>query len=416
MRTTPFHDRTSALSSSFGWKEWAGYAAITSFDAHSEREYYAIRHAAGMLDVTPLYKYEIKGPDAGRLLSRTWSRDISAISVGRVVYGAMCDERGKCLDDGTVARLSANHYRVTTSEPWMHWWHRHSRGLDVQIEDSTGRIAALAVQGPKAREILKPLIGWDLDRMRFFRVRRTTFAGSIPVWISRTGYTGDLGYEVWMDNENALAVYDAILEEGRPSGLEPIGLDALDVSRIEAGFVLQGIDYVSAKNCLIEGRKSSPTEAGLGWTVELEREPFVGQEALRAEAATGSKWALVGLEVSWQGIEEVYERYGLPPHLAPVACRDPVPIFDASGHRQVGQVTSTTWSPVLKRYLCLGQVYAAFGKPGTKLRVEHTPEFERCRVNARVVETPFFNPPRKTAVLKKGKPKRAAKPNPGASA
>jgi aminomethyltransferase len=399
MRTTPFHARTSALSTSFAWKEWAGYAAVRAYDAHSEREYFALRHGAGVIDVSPLYKYEVSGPHAAALLARMFTRDIGAVRVGQVVYSAMADERGQCLDDGTVARLTERQFRVTTSEPWMHWWHRHARGLDVQIEDSSARLAALAVQGPLAREILKPLVGWDLDKMRFFRVKRTTFAGRHAIWISRTGYTGDLGYELWIESADALPVLDALLEHGAPRGLEPVGLDALDVARIEAGFVLQGVDYVSARSCLVEGHKSTPDEAGLGWTVDLDREPFVGAEAIRAERARGPEWALVGLELDWGELEALYATYGLPPHLAPAASRVAVPVYDPGGHRQVGQVTSSTWSPLLKRYLALAQVYAPYGRLGTKLRVEHTPEFERRQVTARVVETPFFDPPRKRGIV-----------------
>jgi len=398
MRTTPFHARTAALNASLAWKEWAGFAAVRAYDTHSEREYHALRHTAGLLDVSPLYKYDVTGRDAGRLLSRVWCRDVADLKVGRVVYSAMADERGRCLDDGTVARLTDDHFRVTTSEPWMHWWLRHARGLDVKVVDCTRTLAALAVQGPLARKILAPLIGWDLNRMRFFRVRRTLMGGTIPLWISRTGYTGDLGYELWMAPEHAVAVWDAIIEEGTPLGLEPAGLDALDVARIEAGFVLQGVDYVSARTAMTASRTSSPFEAGLGWTVELERAPFVGSDALRIEATRGSKWALVGLEVDWAELERLYASYTLPPHFAPIACRDPVPLYDFGGARQIGQVTSTTWSPLLKRYLCLGQVLAPFSKEGSKLKVEHTPEFARRQVTARVVKTPFFDPPRKRSV------------------
>lgn len=406
-RRTPLHPRTSALCRSFSYKEWSGYVAVCTYDAHSEREYFAIRHTAGLMDATPLNKYEVRGPDAARLLAKIWTRDITKLRRGRVVYSAMADPHGECLDDGTVARLGPEHFRMSSSERWLGWLHRHARGLDVSIEDCTDRLACLALQGPAARRILKPLVAWDMDIMRFFRVRPTTLAG-IDVEVSRTGYTGDLGYEIWVPNDDAVAVWDAIMEEGRPHGLEPIGLDALDVVRIEAGFVLQGVDYVSARHCLTDRLKSTPYEAGLGWTVDLDREPFVGQAALRAEAARGSEWALVGLEIDWEALEALYDEYGLPPYLAPCASRQPLPLYDASGHRQVGQVTSSTWSPLCKRYLALGQVWARFGRVGQQLLVEHTPEFERRRLPARVVETPFFDPERKRSTPKK--PTRRPKP------
>jgi aminomethyltransferase len=404
-RQTPFHSRTAARCASLAWKEWSGYAAVCHFEAHSEAEYFAMRNSAGLLDVTPLFKVDLTGPDAAVLLSRVWTRDISAIGVGRVVYSAMSDEAGHLLDDGTVARLGPEHFRCTSSEPWFAWMNQHARGLDVTLVDTTDTLAALALQGPRSRAVLKPLVEFDMDRMRFFRVRRTTLAG-IPVHISRTGYTGDLGYEIWVENDRAVEVWDALLESGRPHGLLPVGLDALDVTRIEAGFVLQGVDYISARNCLIESRKSTPDDAGLGWTVDLDRSGFIGQDAIRAERDRGSVWDLVGIEISWPGIETLYRQYGLPPHLAPVACRAAVPVYDLEG-RQVGQATSTTWSPTCKRYLALAQVRRPYNADGRVLEVEHTVEFERRRVAATVVPRPFFDPERKR-FTPGAKPKSAA--------
>lgn len=392
-RFTPFHPRTGPLATSLAYKEWAGYNAVCTFDRHSEREYFAIRNTAGLLDVTPLHKYEVTGPDAAALLARVFTRDIRRIGVGTVVYSAMCDEYGKMLDDGTVARLSKDHYRMTSSERWLWWLQRHARGLTVEIEDSTDRICALALQGPNARKILTSVVAFDMDKMRFFRVRRTTLAG-VDVEISRTGYTGDLGFEIWMDNSNALPVWDALIAAGEMYGIEPIGLDALDVSRIEAGFVLQGIDYTTAVRCLLESQKSTPMEAGLGWTVDLERDAFVGQAALLAEQQSGPAWDLVGIEIDWGELEALYGRYGIPPHLAPVACRSPLPLYDVRG-RHIGQATSNTWSPMLKRFIALAQVQKPFAELGTTLQIEHTVEYERHRISARVVERPFFDPERK---------------------
>ncbi len=365
-----------------------------------------MRSMAGLLDVSPLYKVDLTGPDAALLLSRIWTRDISAIGVGRVVYSAMCDEDGYLLDDGTVARLGPEHFRCTSSEPWFAWMLRYARGLEVDIVDTTDTLAALALQGPRARAVLKPIVEFDMDRMRFFRVRRTTLAG-VPVHISRTGYTGDLGYEIWVDKDRAVEVWDALIESGGAHGLLPVGLDALDVCRIEAGFVLQGVDYISARNCLIDSRKSTPDDAGLGWTVDLDRPGFVGQAAIQAEREQGSEWDLVGLDISWPGIEELYREYGLPPHLAPVACRSAVPVYNCDG-KQVGQATSTTWSPTCKRYLALAQVRRPYNDIGRVLEIEHTVEFERRRVEATVVQRPFFDPVRKRSTP-------GAKPKPEAS-
>ena len=393
MRTTPFHSRTSELCTSFAWKEWAGYAAVCHYTPHSEAEVFAVRSTAGRLEVTPLDKYDVSGPDAGAFLAHVWTRDIRAIGVGRVVYSAMCDEDGWMLDDGTVARLGPDHFRCTSSEPWLGWFIRHSRGFDVEITETTDTICGLALQGPRARAILKGITEFDMDRMRFFRVRKTV-VGGVPAWVQRTGYTGDLGYEVFCENKHALALYDALTEAGRPHGMVPMGLDALDVARIEAGFVLQGVDYVTAKNCLIDGLKSTPDDAGLGWTVDLDRGPFVGSEAIKAERSRGPVWDLVGLDVDWEAMEEMYAGLGIPPHLAPEACRLPVPVYDRDGV-QVGQATSTTWSPTCKQYLALAQVRRPHHLQGTELFIEHTPVFERLKLPATVVDKPFFEPERK---------------------
>ncbi|MEE2828367.1 MAG: aminomethyltransferase family protein [Myxococcota bacterium] len=393
-RLSPFHSRTYALCRSYSWKEWAAYIAVSNYDRHSEREYFAIRNTAGLLDVSPLYKYEITGPGAADFLAQVWTRDIRKLRPGRVVYGCMLDEEGYLLDDGTVACLQPEHYRVTSSESWFAWYERQARGFDIQIEDSTHRLAALALQGPASRDILRGVVGSEIDDLRFFGLRETSF-GDRPLCVTRTGYTGDLGYELWTPKQYALALWDAVVEAGGEYGLEPVGLDALDVTRIEAGFVLQGVDYISARACSKDSRKSTPFDAGLGWTVKLEREGFIGREALLRVQEKGPVWDLVGLEVSWPAIERLYDEYDYPPHLAPVACRQAVPVYDSYG-LQVGQATSTAWSPTTKRYLALAQIKRDYSKLGTELRIEHTVEFERRELPARVVETPFFDPPRKT--------------------
>ena len=406
LKRTPFHPRTSALCTGLAYKEWAGYAAVANFDRHSEREYFAVRYAAGLLDVSPLYKYDIIGRDAARLLSRVWCRDITTLKVGRATYSAMCDESGQTLDDGVIVRLDEDAYRITSSEPWLFWFERFARGLSVTISDRSDDLAALALQGPRARAILNPLVDEDLDGMRFFRACHTRL-GKAEIVITRTGYTGDLGYELWMEPKDALGVWDAIMEEGSSHGIEPMGLDALDVTRIEAGFVLQGVDYVCAARCLIDRLKSSPYEAGLGSTVQLDRAPFVGQAALREEFARGPAWHLVGLELSWPELEALYASYGLPPHLAPIASREPLPLYDPSGQQQIGQVTSSTWSPRLKRYIALGQVKRGLEALGTQLKVEHTVAFERRSVTATVVKSPFYAPKHARSTPSPVRPKQA---------
>src|ERR1700688_2555516 len=253
---SPFHERTSKLCTSYRWKDWSGYAAVSSYDTTHEREYFAFRESAGLLDVTPLYKYEVHGPDAAALLSRMMVRDVSKLKVDRVGYSCWCDDYGKVIDDGTVTRLAEDYYRVTAADPTLHWLQAVGRGLRVTIEDSSARLAAVALQGPRSREILRAVSDADIDRLKFFGATRARLDG-VDVWITRTGYTGDLGYEVWTENAGALRLWDALVDAGRPHGIEPAGLDALDVSRIEAGLLLPGADYFRAPQVILEAREST---------------------------------------------------------------------------------------------------------------------------------------------------------------
>ncbi len=389
---TPFHARTAPLCTSYRWKDWSGYLAVAGYDTNIEPEYFAFRHAAGLLDTSPLFKYEVIGRDAAAFLARLMARDVRKLAVGQVAYGCWCDDDGKMIDDGTVMRLDERHYRLTAAEPAYHWLGRTSRGFEVQIEDSSDRLAALALQGPHARAILQEALDANLDGLGFFRVTPARCNG-FGLTVSRTGYTGDLGYELWVEREFALALWDRLMGAGKPYGLTPAGLDALDITRVEAGFIMSGVDYFNAQHCLIDAQKSTPFELDLGWTIDLEREPFIGQAALKAEKEDGSAWTLVGLDVSWEELQHLYEEFDLPPHLPAAAWRTGVPLYVEG--RQVGQATSGAWSPTLKRNLALGSVYAPYGASGTKLQIEVTVEYQRRTVTATVVKRPFFNPERK---------------------
>jgi aminomethyltransferase len=392
---TPFHPRTFPACTSLLYKEWAGCYAVKRYDVYLDREYYAVRHQATVMDATPLYKYEVRGKDAAALLSRVMVKSLESFAVGRVGYVCWCDEHGKVLDDGTVTRLGDQHYRVTAADPAFAWLTRQARGLEVTLEDSSRALAALAVQGPNARKVLQGLVGSAIDGLKFFRALVTKFGRGQELVITRTGYTGDLGYELWVANDAAVALWDALFEAGAPHGLLPMGLDALDVARVEAGFLLGGVDYTSARRAPIERQKSSPYELGFGWMVELERAPFVGQAALAREERSGPARRFVGLEIDWQDFERIFELYGLPPHLETGTSRDGVPLY--RGGRQVGYATSRSWSPLLKRYLALATVEADLAAPDNELEIEVTCEYERHRARARVQKLPFFDPPRKKA-------------------
>lgn len=394
LRTTPFHARTAALSQGQAWRRWAGYIAASAYELSHEREYAAIRNAAALLDVTPLYKYRIEGADAERFLDRVVTRDVTRCQVGQVLYTPWCDAQGKVVDDGTLARLGEQRFRLTSAEPNLRWLSQNAVGLAVRIEDVTNEVAALALQGPTSRAILDAVTEGTLGALRFFRIAPARIRGR-EVEISRTGYTGDLGFEIWMDNGDAEVVWDALVEDGAAYGIIPTGLLALDVARIEAGLILLGVDYVPANKALIASQLSSPYELGLGWAVAPDKGSFVGQAALREEKARGPAWSFVGLEVDWTELERLYAEVSLPPRLPAEAWRTSVPVF--GGARQVGYATSGCWSPLLKKPLALAHVESAHAAPGTELAMEVTVEHRRKRAAARVVRTPFFDPERKRA-------------------
>ncbi len=394
LRHTPFHARTAPLCQGQNWRRWAGYVVASSYELTHEREYYAIRSAAALIDVSPLYKYRIKGPDAGRLLDRVVTRDVSKCAVHQVMYTPWCDDRGKVIDDGTVSRLDETTYRLTAAEPNLRWLHENAVGLRVSVDDVSDAIAALALQGPASRELLRELVTVDLDGLGFFRLA-PTHVRDVPVTISRTGYTGDLGYEIWVAPERAGALWDVLIEHGRGYGITPAGILALDMARIEAGLILIDVDYVPAKKARIAQQTSSPYELGLGWTVKLSKPRFVGRTALMAEQAEGPAWRLRGLDIGWEALEKLYGAVGLPPQLPATAWRSSVPVY-ADG-RQVGYATSGCWSPLLKKYIALAHLRTPHAHPGLELEMEITVEHHRQRAAAVVVETPFFDPERKRA-------------------
>ncbi|MGH2536794.1 MAG: aminomethyltransferase family protein [Candidatus Promineifilaceae bacterium] len=393
---SPFHSRTSAACESQEWRDWAGYLAAACYEPSHEREYYAIRNAAGLIDVSPLFKYDVVGPDALRLVNRVMTRDLARCSVGQIMYSPWCDEAGKLLDDGTVWRLGTVHFRVTAAEPNLLWLADCGVGLTAEVRDVSAELAALAIQGPASRAILGRVApDADLAGLKYYRLTEGTLA-DVPLTVTRTGYTGDLGYELWLAPQDAGRVWDCLLDAGRAYGLLPAGMLALDIARIEAGLIMQEVDYLSARKALSGLRTSSPYEAGLAWAVALDKGPFIGRRALRAERAAGSAWALVGLEIDWPQLERHFERFDLPPQVAGRAARQTTPLYNAHG-RQVGYATSSAFSPILKKYIALATVESGYARPGTQLQIELSVEYTRPRSLATVVKTPFYEPAWKRA-------------------
>ena len=392
LKLSPFFERTSKLNESQEWRRWAGYLAATSYELTHENEYFAIRTKAALLDISPLKKYIVKGPDAQNLLDRLVTRNIAICKVGQVMYTPWCDEEGKVIDDGTVQRLSENKFRITSAEPNLEWIESNSTGMDVTIKDDSYSTAALALQGPNSRAILNAVSSKSLDSLKFFWMIDTTFE-NIPVTISRTGYTGDLGYEIWMDPNNALSVWDLLMDKGKTFGITPTGLHALDIARVEAGLILLDVDYISTRHALIESRKSSPYELGLGWAVKLKKKNFIGKARLLEEFENSSEWSFVGIEIEWIGFEKHYRAAGLAPGLPSTAWRTSTPLYN--NNEQVGYATSGTWSPLLKRYIALAHVKSKYAKEGSELMFELKVEHYRKLTKATVVKTPFYDPERK---------------------
>jgi aminomethyltransferase len=392
---TPFHQRTFPLCESLNYREWSGYYTVSAYETHHEHEYNAIRNAAALIDISPLFKYRVTGRDATRMVDRIITRDLRKVSVGQVVYTPWCDEQGKIIDDGTVSRLEENVYRWTAADPSLRWFTQNAAGLDVQVEDISESIAALALQGPTSGRLLKAVSeDADIGSLKYFRVTTGTIAG-VPVEISRTGYTGDLGYEIWVDRDQALRVWDVLIDLGRPFDIKPAGMLALDVARIEAGLLLIDVDFNSSKKALVEEQKYSPFEMGLDRLVNLDKDRFIGRQALIKEAEQGAARRIVGLEIDWTDVERRFEMVGLPPSVSPIASRVAVPVY--SNGNQIGKATSTTWSPLLKKMIALATVKRDFAVPGTKIEIEITVEAVRHRVGAKVAKIPFYNPKHKTA-------------------
>lgn len=390
---TAFYPRESELNRKLAWGEWAGYFAAACYADFHDIEYNAVREAAAVFDVSPLYKYLVRGPDAQRLIDRVMTRDVTKLAVDQVFYSPWCDEDGKVVDDGTITRLTDNSYRITAADPCYRWFSMNASDLDLEIDDTSETTAGLALQGKLSRDVLEAATRQDWSDVRYFRRRRTEIGG-VEVDVTRTGYTGDLGYELWIDVDGALDVWDAVFEAGAPFGIRPAGIRALDVARVEAGLVLIEADYTSARHAMNEEERYSPFELGLGRLVNFTGGDFVGRRALRAEAERGGPARrLVGLDIDWSGIEGLFAKHDLPPEVSSMVDRSSIPLYKEG--RQVGKATSTTWGPMIKRMISLASVDKRLETPGTRISIEWTVEGERGKVGATVVPLPFLDLPRK---------------------
>jgi aminomethyltransferase len=390
---TAFHPRTAPLNRKLAWEEWQGYFAASQFADLHDIEYNAIREAVAAIDVSPLFKYLVSGPDATRLIDRIITRDATKLRVGQVIYTPWCDERGTVIDDGTISKLDESTYRWTAAEPNLRWLEMNGTGLDVAVEDVTDELAALAIQGPRSRDLLQAVTGEDWTEVRYYQRQPAVIAG-IDVDVTRTGYTGDLGYELWIPADDAVAVWDVLFGHGEPHGLRPVGMRAMDVARVEVGLILIDAEYTGSRWAVSAEQEYSPFEIGLGRLVNLNKPDFVGRRALaEEEAAGGPPRRLVGLAYDWNGNEAAFAAHGLPPTLVPETTSERTPLH--RGRHRIGRVTSRTWSPMLKLVIALASVSREHAAEGTPLRAEWTVEGNRHPVEVTVVPLPFLDLPRK---------------------
>lgn len=394
LKGSPFHAKTFPLCQSWEWQAWSGYLSASSYSVVPFMEYYAIRHSAGLIDVSPLYKYRITGRDALRVLNKIVTRDLKKFAKGHVTYTPWCDDRGKVVDDGTIWNYGDGSFRLTSAEPSLKWIDDNAVGLEVQAEDVSEDVGTLSLQGPSSKAILREAAGPVMDKLKFFRFAGAKIDG-VPVEISRTGYTGDLGYEVWVAREDAEALFDAVMKYGEPYHMQLAGQVAMDVCRIEAGFVLAGVDYVHSRHAVIDAQRYSPFELSLDWAVAMDKGPFVGRPALAKELRAGVPRKTVGIEIDWATASKFFTDLGLPPTAPTDPWTSKLPVY--AGMRQVGWGTSGCWSPTLKKYIGIATVQSPYAAQGTPLEIEVEVEWERKRAPAVVVERPFYDPPHRKA-------------------
>jgi aminomethyltransferase len=397
MLTTPFYERTSAANETGLWNHWAGHLVATKYRVDEKVEYFALRNGAAVLDTSPLFKYRITGADAERLLCSVLARDVRACRPGHAQYTMWCDDDGFLIEDGVVFRISGDEFWLTSAEPNLAYLERMARGDRVVVEDITDAFGILAVQGPGSRTIVSELVP-EAAELRFFDLIPAKI-GDAPVVVSRTGYTGDLGYEIWVEAEDAVAVWDELFAAGAGRGLLPYGSLVMHLARIEAGLLLIDIDYESSRFAWIDGQRATPIELGYGWMFNrLDRDDraFVGRRAIERELGDGSsRFRLVGLDVDWRSYERAHLDVGLP------AAKDHIPVewammvYDNTGG-VAGYASSFAYSPLLQRHIAIARVTPTLAAAGTRVQIEVTINNRNHRVDATVRRLPFYDPARKT--------------------
>jgi aminomethyltransferase len=398
IRTTPFHERTSALNETGLWEHWANHLAAVRYQMSEKFEYFAIRNSAGLFDTSPLFKYRIIGPDAERFLAGVLMRDIRSCQPGHAQYTAWCDDRGFVVEDGVILHLTPGEYWLTAAEPNLDYFRRLAGRYDVAIEEMSDEWGVLSIQGPRSRALLGTLTP-DVATLPYFGLTRTKIA-KVPVTISRTGYTGDLGYEIWVPAGDALKVWDAVWKTSRGQGVVPFGMTALYMTRIEAGLVLLDVDFHSSRYAWTDADRTTPIELGLGWMVrnlDADDRQFIGRDAIARELRDKtSRWKLSGLVVDWKDYDRIHNAAGLIPPKDHTPVQDEYYIYDDELN-QLGYATSQMYSPMLQRHIALARVPLDRTASGSKVKLELAVNHKYEYFDAHVTRTPLFNPERRTA-------------------
>ncbi|MCH8867455.1 MAG: aminomethyl transferase family protein [Proteobacteria bacterium] len=380
---TPFYERMVKLDTLNTWHEWKGYSTPDALYC-AETEYFAIRNATAVFDLSPMTKYRITGPDSLAYLNRLVTRDMAKVKPGRVAYAVWCDDLGQVLDDGTIFHLREGEYRLCSQERHYDWLITSAIGFDVTVTEETADIAGLAVQGPTSYSVLSAMGLDGLGELKVFGLMHFDFEGT-ELMVSRTGFTGDLGYELWITADKAEALWDALFAAGQIFGIRAIGVHALEMSRVEAGYLAAYQDFLPAKATVRNGRTRSPLELGLEWLVDFKKPNFNGRRALAEEKRRGSTWRLVKLDI--EGNKAAHHSY----------------IYEKSknNRKEIGFITSAVWSPICKQNIAIGTVKMPHGAPGSTVWVEiyyqREMHWNRAMAKAIVVDKPFWFPPRRSA-------------------
>jgi aminomethyltransferase len=384
LKETPFHPRQAPLNLRDAWSSWNGYK-FADYYYDEEYEYFCIRNSCGTYDICPMQKYLISGDDAERMLNRMVTRDIANMKENRVTYVCWCTDEGRIIDDGTIFKLAADSYMLNCGSPCLAWLRKSAFGFnDITITDMSDRIAALSFQGPTTCEVLKKMGLAGIETLKPFNIMHFPFAGSNgdTLMVSRTGFTGDLGYEMWIEPGLALDLWDALYAAGYDYGIQPYGESATNMARLEAGYIMPAMEFNEALKTIHFRHDHTPFELNLGWLVDFKKPHFNGRRALLKEKSEGSEYTLVKLDIEGNKPAEESHIYG-----------------NKRCSREIGYVTSAMWSPVVKANIALAMIKTEYLQDGIWAEIYYSKELRSKSKVAKctIRQKPFWMPERARA-------------------